>query len=134
MDKKEVQKRVLLDNKPLDLDSFLWDEEKQELFSKEENLLINFEGIDDCMFMTRNNSNFITGSNCIFCTQDKMNKKKYYTTQEVAKMFKVVYITVYRWIRTNKLEAVKAGGRYRITKEYIERFLLNASEKSNNTR
>lgn len=38
-----------------------------------------------------------------------MANEQYYSIEEVAKMLKVVYLTVYRWIQANKLIAVKAG-------------------------
>jgi excisionase family DNA binding protein len=54
-----------------------------------------------------------------------MDEEKYYTIQEVADMLKVAYLTVYRWIQTGKLEAVKAGKQYRIKKEALDIFLKN---------
>ena len=39
----------------------------------------------------------------------------YYTPQEIAATLKVIYMTVYRWIRAGKLEASKAGKQYRIS-------------------
>ena len=50
-------------------------------------------------------------------------KDKYYTIREVAKSLKVVYLTVYRWIRSGKLEAVKAGKQYRISDRHLSKFL-----------
>ncbi len=47
----------------------------------------------------------------------------YYTPQDVAKILKVAYMTVYRWIRAGKLKAVKAGKQYRIDKEELDKFL-----------
>lgn len=44
-------------------------------------------------------------------------KEEYYSIDEVARMLKVAYLTVYRWIRNNKLIAYKAGKQYRIKKE-----------------
>ena len=55
---------------------------------------------------------------------------EYYTIQEVADKLKVAYLTVYRWIQAGKLEAVKAGKQYRITKENLEKFINK--KKSNN--
>ncbi len=54
-----------------------------------------------------------------------MNKEEYYSIEEVASKLKVVYLTVYRWIKTNKLEAVKAGKQYRIKQSSLEKFLNN---------
>lgn len=47
----------------------------------------------------------------------------YYTIQEVADKLKVAYLTVYRWIQSGKLKAVKAGKQHRITKRNLEIFL-----------
>ncbi len=49
---------------------------------------------------------------------------EYYTIQEVADKLKVAYLTVYRWIQSNKLKAVKAGKQHRITKKDLELFLF----------
>ena len=50
-------------------------------------------------------------------------KDEYYTIAEVAKMLKVTYLTVYRWIRFGKLNAIKAGKQYRISKFELDRFV-----------
>lgn len=52
-----------------------------------------------------------------------MEEDKYYTIQEVADMLKVAYLTIYRWIKGNKLVAVKAGKQYRIKKSDLDKFL-----------
>ncbi len=54
-----------------------------------------------------------------------MNKKteEYYSIEEVAKMLKVAYITVYRWIRAKKLIACKAGKQWRIIDNDLDIFL-----------
>jgi excisionase family DNA binding protein len=52
-----------------------------------------------------------------------MKNGQYYTIEEVAKMLKVAYLTVYRWIQVKKLVALKAGKQYRITKEDLDKFL-----------
>lgn len=46
-----------------------------------------------------------------------------YTIDEVAKMLRVSYLTVYRWIQAGKLPAIKAGKQYRITKSQLDKFL-----------
>ena len=51
-----------------------------------------------------------------------MEKEQYYTIEEVAKMLKVAYLTVYRWIRAGRLNAVKAGKQYRVKKEDLDVF------------
>ena len=52
-----------------------------------------------------------------------MKKMEYYTIKEVAKMLKVAYLTVYRWVRAKRLNSVKAGKQYRIKKVDLETFL-----------
>ncbi len=52
-----------------------------------------------------------------------MEKEQYYTIKEVAEMLKVAYLTVYRWIRADKLVAVKAGKQYRISKFELDKFI-----------
>ncbi|OGH18343.1 MAG: hypothetical protein A3F31_00520 [Candidatus Levybacteria bacterium RIFCSPHIGHO2_12_FULL_38_12] len=54
-----------------------------------------------------------------------MTEEQYYSIEEVAKMLKVAYLTVYRWIRSGKLTAYKAGKQYRIKKEDLDNFLNN---------
>lgn len=52
---------------------------------------------------------------------DKL-QDQYYSIEEVAKMLKVAYLTVYRWVRANKLSAIKAGKQYRIHKSDLDQF------------
>lgn len=52
-----------------------------------------------------------------------MEEEKYYTIKEVAEMLRVAYLTIYRWIKSNKLLAVKAGKQYRIKKTVLNSFL-----------
>ena len=52
-----------------------------------------------------------------------MAEEQYYSIEEVAKMLKVVYLTVYRWIQSNKLIAYKAGKQYRIEKTDLDKFM-----------
>lgn len=52
-----------------------------------------------------------------------MKYEQYYSIDEVAKMLKVAYLTVYRWIQSKKLVAFKAGKQYRIKKEDLDFFL-----------
>jgi excisionase family DNA binding protein len=46
-----------------------------------------------------------------------------YTVQEVAKMLKVSDITVIRFIKDNKLKAVKIGNQYRIKEKDLNDFI-----------
>lgn len=48
---------------------------------------------------------------------------QYYSIDEIAKMLKVAYLTVYRWVKNKKLVALKAGKQYRIEKENLDTFL-----------
>lgn len=50
-------------------------------------------------------------------------KDQYYSIKEIAKLLKVAYLTVYRWIRAEKLTAYKAGKQYRISKQTLGKFL-----------
>lgn len=52
-----------------------------------------------------------------------MTKDQYYSIEEVAKMLKVAYLTVYRWIQTKKLSAIKAGKQYRISESELDKFV-----------
>ena len=54
-----------------------------------------------------------------------MTEDQYYSVEEVAKMLKVAYLTVYRWIQSKKLPAIKAGKQYRIRKIGLEKFTRN---------
>ncbi len=54
-----------------------------------------------------------------------MTEDLYYSIQEVAKMLKVAYLTVYRWIQAKKLNAYKAGKQYRIKKADLDTFIEN---------
>ena len=54
---------------------------------------------------------------------------QYYTIEEVAKMLKVAYLTVYRWIQLGKLTACKAGKQYRIPYNDIKTFLSHYKVK-----
>lgn len=54
-----------------------------------------------------------------------MVDNEYYSIEEVAKMLKVAYLTVYRWIQAKKLISLKAGKQYRIKKNDLEKFMKN---------
>lgn len=47
---------------------------------------------------------------------------EYYSIQEVAYKLKVAYLTVYRWIKSGKLKAIRAGKQYRIGKKELNSF------------
>lgn len=52
-----------------------------------------------------------------------MKEEQYYSIEEVAKMLKIAYLTVYRWVRAEKLKAYKAGKQYRIKIQDLDTFL-----------
>lgn len=57
-----------------------------------------------------------------------MTGEQYYSIEEVAKMLKVAYMTVYRWIRAGKLLSLKAGKQYRIKKTELEQFMSKTKQ------
>jgi len=59
-----------------------------------------------------------------------MLKDQYYSIEETAKLLKVAYITVYRWIQANKLNAYKAGKQYRIKNDDLDKFLNKGKHKN----
>lgn len=58
-----------------------------------------------------------------------MTDEQYYSIEEVAKTLKVAYLTVYRWIQSEKLRAYKAGKQYRIKKEDLNTFIKSYKGK-----
>ncbi len=74
MNKKDVQKRVLQDGKPLALDKFEWYENAKVFSSAESHLVLDFTHVDSvtfmagshCVFKGRYNCIFKTGSSCLF--------------------------------------------------------------------
>lgn len=58
-----------------------------------------------------------------------MTQEQYYSIEEVSKLLKVAYLTVYRWIRSGKLLADRAGKQYRIKKEILDQFITNNERK-----
>jgi excisionase family DNA binding protein len=58
-----------------------------------------------------------------------MKQDKYYSIKEIAEKLKVVYLTVYRWIQSDKLKAYRAGKQYRIRKQDLEKFISKKAKK-----
>jgi len=54
---------------------------------------------------------------------------KFYTPREVAKTLKVAYMTVYRWIRAEKLKAYKIQKQYRVKESDLNSFIEKRDEK-----
>ena len=69
MNKKQVQQRVLQNGNPLPLDKFEWDEKTNTFSSNEDNLVLDFQGINNCTFKTGSHCTFNTESNCTFDTR-----------------------------------------------------------------
>lgn len=54
-----------------------------------------------------------------------MNRPKYYSTQEVADLFGVTRRTVYAWISSGRLGAIKAGPKlWKVSQEHLDRFTV----------
>jgi len=65
MTKQEVQQRVLQNGKPLSLDKFEWDEKTKTSSSNENDLVLDFKGVDN---LTINCRNYCTINCESFCT------------------------------------------------------------------
>ena len=65
MTKQEVQQRVLQNGKPLSLDKFEWDEKTKTFSSNENDLVLDFKGVDN---LTINCRNYCTINCESFCT------------------------------------------------------------------
>ncbi len=58
-----------------------------------------------------------------------MINDQFYSIEEVAKLLKVAYLTVYRWIKAEKLTAYKIGKQYRIKNEDFTSFIKDKKYK-----
>lgn len=58
----------------------------------------------------------------------------FFTIEEISKMLKVSYLTVYRWVRAGKLMAYKIEKQYRIKKEDFDLFIKSYKTKNKNDR
>lgn len=57
--------------------------------------------------------------------------QEFYTTEEVATLFKVNIESVRRWTRKGKLKAIKLGGKFiRISRASIEKFVEESGTES----
>lgn len=54
-----------------------------------------------------------------------------YTVQEVADFLKLSVLTIYKYIKEQKIEAVEFGGHYRIQKKSLEEFIKNHKVNKN---
>lgn len=53
----------------------------------------------------------------------------FYTAEELAKVLRVNIMTIYRYIKADKLKAYKIGGQFRIDKEEFNKFLNKVKTK-----
>lgn len=56
-----------------------------------------------------------------------MKSNSFYTVLQVAKLLQVHWQTVLNYIKSGKLEAIKLGKGYRISKEAIDKFAKQSS-------
>lgn len=57
---------------------------------------------------------------------------EYYTIKEVAEILKVAYLTVYRWVRDEKIKAYQLGKEYRIKRDDLDKFMESSKYKTKN--
>jgi excisionase family DNA binding protein len=52
-----------------------------------------------------------------------MYNSQFFTVQEVSSLLKLSVLTIYKYIKEHKLEAVDFGGHYRIPQSSLEKFI-----------
>ena len=50
-------------------------------------------------------------------------EEEFLTPKDIARILKVSYMTVFRWIQAKRLIAYKAGKQYRISQDNLSQFL-----------
>lgn len=60
-----------------------------------------------------------------------MNKDEFYTTEEIATKLKLNIMTIYRYIKADKLKVYKIGKEFRIERSEFERFMNKAKTNKN---
>ncbi len=58
-----------------------------------------------------------------------MDKKDFYTAQELAEKLRVNIMTIYRYIKAKKLKAYKIGKEFRIAEKEFNEFLNRVKNK-----
>lgn len=58
-----------------------------------------------------------------------MAKQEFYTAQELANKLRVNIMTIYRYIKAEKIKAYKIGKEFRIDKKEFQRFLEKVKTK-----
>ena len=61
-----------------------------------------------------------------------VNAKQLLTVQQVMSQLKVADETVYRYIRSGKLKALRVGGLWRVTAEALDEFLTLDNKEEDN--
>jgi len=59
----------------------------------------------------------------------KLDRKDFYTAKEIAELFSMNVMTIYRYIKAGKLKAHKIGKEFRIGRAEFDRFLKATSTK-----
>ncbi|MDP2705566.1 MAG: helix-turn-helix domain-containing protein [Patescibacteria group bacterium] len=59
----------------------------------------------------------------------KLDRKDFYTAKEIAELFSMNVMTIYRYIKAGKLKAHKIGKEFRISRAEFDRFLKATSTK-----
>lgn len=54
---------------------------------------------------------------------------EYMKLSQIAKTLNVHYLTVYRWVKEGKLEAIQFGKVYRVSAEGFEKFIQKYNKK-----
>jgi excisionase family DNA binding protein len=58
-----------------------------------------------------------------------IKEKEFYKAEDLAKLLEVNIMTIYRYIKANKLKAYKIGREFRIDKVEFNKFLNSVSNK-----
>lgn len=58
-----------------------------------------------------------------------MKSNSFYTVEQIAELLQVHWQTVLNYIKSGKLEAVKLGRGYRISKEALDKFVKQNTSK-----
>ena len=53
----------------------------------------------------------------------EINGTVYYEAEELAKMLKVSYWTILRWIRQKSIQGHRVGKRYLVSREAVDRYI-----------
>ncbi len=59
---------------------------------------------------------------------------EYYLVEELATKLRVNPMTIYRWIKSGRMAAVKLGKEYRIDRVEFERLVTQATSKSRSSK